>query len=83
MLVSSLRARNHRVLLIELPLYPFKNAFGMAQRRIAAKYNVAVLPKRCFTKVLGTKNGTLDGLHLSQEGHDAMAGIIAEVLRKE
>ena len=76
-------ARKHQVLMMELPLFPFRGAFGSAQRSIAAKYDVAMLPKRCFTKVLGTKDGTLDGLHLSQKGQDAMAEIVAGVLQKE
>ena len=80
-LVSLLRSKQHQVLMVELPLFPFQNSFGMAQRSIAVKYNVAMLPKRCFTEVLSTKNGTLDGLHLSQEGHDAMARIMAKVIK--
>lgn len=82
-LVSSLCASRHQVLVVELPLFPFRNAFGRAQRTVVAKYDVAMLPKRYFTKVLGTDNGTLDGLHLSQEGHDAMARIMAEVIEPD
>ena len=81
-LVSSLCSNRHRVLLLELPLFPFQNAFGQAQREVAAKYGVAMLPKRDFARVLGTENGTLDGLHLSQAGHDAMARIIAETIQE-
>ena len=80
-LVSSLRADEHEVLLLELPLFPLQNAYGKAQRDMVRKYGLAMLPKRCFAKVLGTENGTLDGLHLSQAGHDAMAMIIASVLK--
>ena len=83
LLVSSLLSNNHQVLMLELPLFPFQNAFGMAQRSIAAKHNVAMLPKRYFARALGTRNGTLDGLHLSQEGHNAMAEIIAGIFQKE
>ncbi|MHB1033357.1 MAG: SGNH/GDSL hydrolase family protein [Pirellulales bacterium] len=82
-LVCSLRSDQHQVLMVELPLFPFQNAFGSAQRDVAAEYGVAMLPKRCLTRVLGTTNGTLDGLHLSQEGHDAMAEIVREVLDRE
>jgi len=82
-LVSSLRSAQHQVLIVELPLFPFQNAFGQAQRSSAAKYGAAMLPKRTFAKVLGTRNGTLDGLHLSQEGHNAMAKSIAEVIKRE
>ena len=83
LLVSLLLSNKHQVLMLELPLFPFQNAFGMAQRSIAAKHHVAMLPKRYFARVLGAKKGTLDGLHLSQEGHNAMAEIIAGVLEKE
>lgn len=80
-LVCSLRANQHQVLLLELPLFPFQNSYGKAQRDVVAKHRVALLPKRCFARVLGTENGTLDGLHLSQAGHDAMAQIIADIIK--
>lgn len=48
-----------------------------------AKHKVTALPKGCFTKVLGTEDDTIDGLHLSQAGHNAMATIIAGVIKKE
>jgi acyl-CoA thioesterase I len=82
-LVSSLRADRHQVLIVELPLPPFRNAFGRAQRRVVAQYGTAMLPKRCFTGVLTAKGGTRDGLHLSQAGHEAMAAIMAEVIVQE
>jgi acyl-CoA thioesterase-1 len=82
-LISSLRAAQHQILIIELPLIPFMNAFGQAQRSIVSKHGAALLPKRVFAKVLGTRNGTLDGLHLSQEGHSAMARSIAGIMQRE
>lgn len=82
-LVGSLRGAGHRVLMVEFPLYPLMNGYGRAQRSIAARHGATLLPKRCFTKVLGTPEGTIDGLHLSQIGHNAMAEIMAEVIRKE
>jgi len=79
-LISTLCADEHQILLFELPLFPFMNAYGHAQRTIASRHGVAILPKRYFAQVLMTENGTLDGLHLSQAGHEAMAEIIARVL---
>jgi acyl-CoA thioesterase I len=79
-LISSLRSNQHDVLMLELPLLPFHSAFGRAQRDIAARYGIALLPKRCLTEVLGLEDGTLDGLHLSQAGHSALAATIAGVL---
>ena len=78
-LVASL-AREHKILVVELPLFPFGNAFGEAQRRVVGKYDLSMLPKRCFTRVLGMPGSTSDGLHLTQKGHDAMAAIIADVI---
>ena len=83
LLVSSLCTDGHQVLMVELPLFPFKNAYGRAQRCVVDKYNVSMLPKRYFAKVLGTQGGLLDGLHLSQEGHNAMAKIMADVINKK
>lgn len=80
-LVSSIHSRQHQILILELPLFPFQNAFGRAQRRVAHKYDTAILPKRHFTRVLGTKDATRDGIHLSPKGHEAMARIIAAALR--
>ncbi|MBN2024269.1 MAG: hypothetical protein JW809_15910 [Pirellulales bacterium] len=79
-LVVSLHAEGHQILIMELPLYPLQNAFGQAQRQVAAKYGAALLPKRCFTRVLGTPGTTLDGVHLSRTGHEAMAGVVAGAL---
>ena len=82
-LVSLLCSARHQVLLLELPLFPFQNAFGQAQRAMISEHGVAMLPKRYFARVLGMEAGTLDGLHLSQAGHDAMATIIAGVIDKK
>ncbi len=82
-LLSILRKNNHQVLILELPLFPFQNSYGDAQRSLARKYQYALLPKRYFTRVLGMHKGTIDGLHLSKEGHDEMAKIIAAVIKQK
>jgi lysophospholipase L1-like esterase len=81
-LVAALRSSNHQILLLELPLFPFQNAFGRAQREVAARHNIALLPRRRFASVLGMPNGTIDGIHLSADGHKALAKIIAQVIEK-
>ena len=82
-LLSSLSSNQHQVLLFELPLFPSQNAYGKAQRDAVRKYGAVMLPKRFFAKVLRTKNGTLDGLHLSQNGHNALARIVADVIHEK
>lgn len=74
---------HHPVLMFEIPLFPLQNAYGQAQREVAAKYGVILIPKRCLMSVWRLKGGTLDGIHFSQTGHDALAGMIADVLRIE
>lgn len=80
-LISVLRANGHDVAMFELPLFPFQNAFGRAQRAVAMRHAVALIPRRHFARVLGMENGTLDGLHLTQQGHDEMARRVATLLR--
>ena len=82
-LVSVLRANGHAVATFELPLFPFQNAYGRAQRAVAKRHAVALIPRRHFARVLGMRDGTLDGLHLTQKGHDEMARRVAALLRIE
>lgn len=80
-LLGRLAAGNNQVVVFELPLFPFCNAFGKAQRNLARKYNVILIPKHYLTDVFGLKGGTVDGLHLSQKGHDALANSINNLLK--
>jgi lysophospholipase L1-like esterase len=80
-LLGRLSAGNSQVVMFELPLFPFCNAFGQAQRNLAKKYNVILIPKHYLTDVFGLKDGTVDGLHLSQKGHDALANLVNGLLK--
>jgi acyl-CoA thioesterase I len=80
-LIAKLRSDQDTIVMLELPLFPFKNAYGAAQREVAARYGVTLVPKRFLTRVLGLKDATLDGLHLSQKGHDALAAEMAGILK--
>ena len=80
-LLAKLHSHEHRIVMFELPLPPLYNAFGRAQREAARRHHATLIPKHCMTTVLGTRNGTLDGLHLSQTGHDALAEEIERMLR--
>jgi acyl-CoA thioesterase-1 len=78
-LVSMLLEQGNEVIMMELPLYPFRNRFGQAQRSVARRHQILMIPKRVFARVLGTPGGTVDGLHLSQTGHQTMAESIAQI----
>lgn len=68
------------VLLMELPLPPLRNSYGLAQRRLARKHGALLLPKRHFARILAARGATVDGLHLSQHGQRLMAGLFAGLL---
>jgi lysophospholipase L1-like esterase len=80
-LLGGLKERNSQIVMFELPLLPFCNGFGDAQRNLAKKYNVILIPKHFLTDVFALPGGTLDGLHLSQKGHDALANSISNLLK--
>jgi lysophospholipase L1-like esterase len=79
-LLSRVTAPGRTVVMFELPLLPNKIAYGQIQRRLAAKYGVSLIPKRCFTNVIGDSSATSDGLHLSDSGARGMAALVTRVL---
>lgn len=64
------------VVLFELPLPPFHEAYGCAQRRQARRHQVTLIPKRQFAAVLTTSGATVDGIHLSKSGQTGMKSLI-------
>jgi len=81
-LLSHLSIPGRTVVMMELPLLPHRIGYGHAQRRLAKKYGVSLIPKRYFARVISGANATSDGLHLSQEGNRRMARLIAKVIGK-
>jgi lysophospholipase L1-like esterase len=67
------------VVMFELPLIPTAVAYGQAQRRIAAKYGVVLIPKRFLVYALSGRDATYDGIHLTNAGATRMAAIVAEI----
>jgi acyl-CoA thioesterase-1 len=59
--------------MFELPLLPFHGGFGAAQRTLASKHHIILIPKEVLTEAIGGSGDTIDGLHLSQQGHDTLA----------
>jgi acyl-CoA thioesterase-1 len=64
------------VLMFELPLPPFCNEYGRAQRQLAFRYGVVLIPKRLFAGVLTGEGATLDSVHLDWRGHERMAEVV-------
>ena len=80
-LLGSVSKPGRTVLMFELPLPPLSNDFGRAQRALAAKYHVLLIPKRLFMSVLATDGATLDSIHLSPHGHAQMAALVWSLIR--
>lgn len=55
--------------MLELPLFPFQNGYGRAQRLLAAKYGIVLVPRRVLATALTLPGNVTDGLHLSAAGH--------------
>jgi acyl-CoA thioesterase-1 len=68
------------VVLLELPLPPSYNVFGLIQRRLAKRYGVYLVPKRVVLAVLEVEGSTVDTVHLSQAGHQRMANAVWNTL---
>jgi len=68
------------VLMFELPLPPFHNRWGAIQREAAVSHGIQLIPRRILASVFSGPTSTLDSIHLSQEGHGRMLGIIERLL---
>jgi acyl-CoA thioesterase I len=80
-LLRELCQKNRQVVMFELPLPPLYHYYGMTQRRLARKHQVALVPKRYFLSILADGDATLDSIHLSQSGHQAMCGLVWQISR--
>lgn len=82
-LLSELHREKRHVVMLELPLPPFYHRYGMTQRRLAKKYEVALVPKRYFLSILADGDSTLDSIHLSQSGHQKMSDLMWRISRPQ
>lgn len=80
-LMTFLTATGRQIVMFELPLPPFYHEYGCAQRTIAAKHHVDLIPKRIFLSVISDRQATLDTIHLSQSGHHRMVDCVWRVVR--
>ncbi len=80
LILQKLAAPTRTIVMFELPLIPTTLAYGRVQRRIAEKYGVWLIPKRCFAQVVSGADATSDGLHLSAIGAKRMSALVTRVL---
>jgi acyl-CoA thioesterase I len=79
-LIQRIAGPRRQLVMFELPLFPFDNAYGREQRRIARERHVVLVPKRFFAEVLASPNATVDGIHLSATGQRRMAQLVWDLL---
>lgn len=80
-LLDRISAPRRQVIMFELPLPPLCQRYARAQRTLARKHGVALIPKRVLIAVLTEEAATLDMIHLSQAGHRRLAADVWAVLR--
>ena len=76
-LLTVAKSPTRRLIMFELPLPPLFNGYDYAQRELAIKHEVALIPRHLLAGVLFSENATLDSIHLSNEGHVRLAERIA------
>jgi acyl-CoA thioesterase-1 len=81
-LLTRLREGGHSTVMLELPLRPFDNGYGEAQRRLAKHHGVIMIPKRVLIGILTTDGATLDTIHLSARGQELMAQAIWGIIHR-
>jgi acyl-CoA thioesterase-1 len=79
-LLEKLKSKNAQIAIFELPLLPFWNNYGRDQRILAKKYDATLIRKSILVKAFAGKGNTVDGLHLSQQGHNELAGMVFRLL---
>lgn len=82
-LLSGARQKSEHVILFELPLPPLCNEYGHIQRRLSAKHDVQLAPKRLLMGVLASSAATSDTIHLTQTGHERLAQIVSGMIQQE
>jgi acyl-CoA thioesterase-1 len=81
LLLGRVCAPGRVVLMFELPLPPLCNGYGLAQRRLAARYSVGLIPRRALAGLLAAGGATVDSVHLTPEGHERMAEVVWGLIR--
>lgn len=81
MLFKTLFRKGRTLVMLELPVPPLYTEYAQVQRRLAKKYGVYLIPKRFFAEVVIGADTTVDGFHLSSEGHEKLADIIWQTVK--
>jgi len=70
-----------QVIMFEIPFPPMEYRFNFYQRSLAKKYGVTLISRRFIADILfRVPDSTSDGIHLTQNGHDAFAKNLLKIL---
>ncbi len=69
------------VVMFELPLPPLSMRYVAIQRRLARQYHIRLIPRRQLLGVLTQRESTVDGIHLSANGHSRLADLVRHLLK--
>jgi lysophospholipase L1-like esterase len=81
-LLDAVKGTERTIVMMEIPWAPFHGAFCRAQREMAGKHGATLVPRRIFAGVLDGKGSTVDGIHLSNRGHEKMAEAFMDICGK-
>lgn len=79
-LLEEVQGASRRLVMFELPLPPFHGSYGRTQRKLARRYDAILIPRRCLASILMEPAMTVDGIHLSPRGHQALSQSVAQWL---
>jgi len=77
-LVSSVKAKGGNPMLVQFPAFPTKGAYPTTVARVARHENLAFIPRWVLAGVLAKPGSTVDGVHLSEAGHAALAESVSK-----
>ena len=80
-LLQRVQTPEHRLVMFELPIPLLGHGYGYAQRRLASRYHVTLIPRQVLARTIAEPGATVDGLHFSERGHQLVADTVWSIVR--
>lgn len=81
LLAIASKPSQHKTVMLELPLPPIMMRYGAVQRRLARTYHASLVHRRYFASILTEAGATVDGIHLTRQGHERMKDLIVRLFK--